>query len=71
MLCKVLIGFAGLQYSAARGTEVNLPLSEARSLAHSGIVEIIEDYVPEIAYETATEAKKSMEKKIIRAKRKG
>jgi len=53
MKCLVLQSFAGLQYSAARGTEINLPADEAKSLEHAGIVKILADYKPEMAYETA------------------
>lgn len=57
MKCLVLIGFAGINYSSAPGKEVDLPLSEARSLSAQGIVKILEDYVPEMAYETAKDAR--------------
>jgi hypothetical protein len=57
MKCLVLIGFAGIQYSSAPGKEIDLPLSEAKSLSAQGIVKILEDYKPATAYETAKEAK--------------
>lgn len=53
---KVLIGFAGIVYAGAAGKEMDLPLVEARSLESQGIVEILEDYHPETAYETAEAA---------------
>jgi hypothetical protein len=56
MKCLVLEGFAGMTYASARGKEIDLPIAEARSLAAQGIVRMIEDYTPEIAYETADEA---------------
>lgn len=56
MKCLVLHGFAGINYAAAAGKEIDLPLSEARSLASQGIVKILEDYTPPMAYNTAKEA---------------
>jgi hypothetical protein len=56
MKCFVKIGFAGPVYASAPGKEINLPLDEARSLAHAGIVEMMEDYTPPMAYATAIEA---------------
>ena len=56
MKCLVLIGFAGINNASAAGKEIDLPLVEARSLASQGIVRILEDYVPPMAYETAQEA---------------
>lgn len=56
MKCLVKIGFAGINYAGARGTEINLPLSEAISLQSQGIVKILEEPKDEIAYETAEEA---------------
>lgn len=67
MKCLVLIGFAGIHYAGAKGTEVNLPIDEARSLASQGIVKILEDYKPEKAFETpeaAMKGKETMTKKI-------
>lgn len=67
--CKVLTGFAGPVYAGAKGSEIDLPIAEARSLASQGIVEIIEDYVPDMAYETPEAAKKGRETKIIKPKK--
>jgi len=53
MKCLVKVGFAGITYSSAPGKTIDLPIIEARSLQSQGIVEIIDDYKPEIAYETA------------------
>lgn len=69
MKVKVLHSFAGLVYAGAKGTTIDLPLTEARSLKHAGIVDIIEDYVPEMAYETPEEAEK--ETRIIKPKGRG
>lgn len=69
MKCKVLHGFAGQIYAGAKGTEINVPVAEAKSLAAAGIVEILEDYKPEIAYETAAQARKAMETKEVKAKK--
>jgi len=56
MKCLVKIGFAGLVYAGASGTIIDIPMSEAKSLEHAGIVQILENIKPEIAYETADEA---------------
>ncbi len=53
---RVLQSFAGITYSGGRGAEIDLPLSEAKSLSSAGIVEILEDYHPPVAFETAEEA---------------
>lgn len=58
MKCEVLVGFAGMQYSGARGKTIDLPLSEARSLASQGIVRILEDYTPETAVTDIKKLKK-------------
>lgn len=71
MKCICLQSFAGLIYSGAKGKEINLPIDEARSLESAGIVKIIADYVPEVAYETAEAAKKGRETKVIKPKRRG
>lgn len=69
MKCLVLIGFAGINYSSAPGKEIDLPLSEARSLSAQGIVRILEDYTPEVAYETAKEAKQGYRNAAKKARR--
>ena len=69
MKCLVLHGFAGLHYNSAPGKEIDLPLSEARSLASQGIVKIMEDYKPEMAYETAKEAQTGKRNANIKARR--
>jgi hypothetical protein len=71
MKCKVLIGFAGVIYSGARGSELDLPMAEARSLASQGIVEILEDYTPPMAYETAEAAMGEKAVKRVGRKRNG
>lgn len=67
--CKVLIGFAGINYASAAGKEIDLPLNEARSLASQGIVEIMEDYAPAMAYETPEAAAKGKQTRIIKPKK--
>jgi len=53
MKVEVLVGFAGIVYSGSRGKVLDLPASEAKSLAAQGIVKILEDQKEVIAYETA------------------
>jgi hypothetical protein len=57
MRCLVKIGFAGITYCSAAGKVIDLPKGEANSLQAQGIVEILENVEPEMAYETAEEAR--------------
>jgi len=57
MRCEVLIGFAGLQYAGAKGSIIDLPIGEAKSLQAAGIVKMIESDKPAEAYATAEEAR--------------
>lgn len=66
MKCLVLQSFAGLAYAGAKGKEMNLPIDEARSLEAAGIVQILEDYTPEVAFETAEQAVVAKEQKVTR-----
>jgi hypothetical protein len=71
MKVRVLQSFAGVTYSGGRGAEIDLPMSESKSLASAGIVEILEDYTPPVAFETAEEAAAaSRNTKILNRKRK-
>lgn len=58
-----------MTYSGAAGQMINIPLSEARSLQSQGIVEIVEDYQPEMAYETAKDAQLGKRTATIKAKK--
>jgi len=58
-----------MTYCSSAGKEIDLPLAEARSLAAQKIVQIIEDYKPELAYTTAEAAQRGKEQKVIKAKK--
>lgn len=70
MKCLALQSFAGLNYSAAKGKEIDLPLHEAKSLEHAGIVRILDATPPEMAYETAEAAQKGKQAAYFKGKKK-
>lgn len=69
MKCLVIETYSGIYSKGRKGQEVNLPMSEAKDLQKAGIVKILEDYKPEMAYETAEAARIGVEERPRRGRK--